>query len=84
MYEKQCLCSTVPQNLDKLKIHVHGATESFYMTVLCTVLNETDYHHDVCRIVDKAHAASQQVTIQTMRFALHALQISLLHRPYFC
>ena len=36
---------------------VHGACESFYMTVLCSAWNETDYHCDVCRIVDKAHAA---------------------------
>ena len=74
----------MPQNLDKLEIHVHGACESVYMTVLCSLWNETDYHFDACRIVDKAHPAIQQVTIRVNRLALHALQISLLHRPYFC
>jgi len=33
MYEKQCLYSTVLQNLYKLEILVRGASVSFYMTV---------------------------------------------------
>lgn len=71
------------QNLDKLKIHVHGPSESFYMTVLCSVWNKTDCHRDACSIVDTAHVAIQQATIQNMRLSLHALQISLLRGPYF-
>lgn len=66
----------MPQNLDKLKIHVQGACESVYMTELCSVFNETDYHYDMSRIVNKAQATIQQVTIQTMRLVFHALQIS--------
>jgi hypothetical protein len=81
MYEKQCLHSTVPQNVDKLEIHVHGATESFYMTVLCSVWNRLII---IVMCVELLIRLVLQEAIQTMRLALHALQISLLRRPYFC